>query len=883
MEIKRINEILNVEYKIERLLGELKKDKYITSYLRNGNSEVIIELGVNDGCAYEHNMETKVVNNEIKLIHHDIHNMVMSRFIKKKFRNIEINSEIFNDYSNLFRPFVLVRNEHLEKLYVDNFFEFISDKVDKSKGEDFIKVLGPDGTGKSTFLSILYLYLYDGYCNRKLSEYPFYINLRFYDENVIEADDMEELNNVVKQQIQEDLKELIELSTKYSSNFLIIIDGNDRYDRTHLKSGSILEDILDEIKGHKKIISLGEKTSVHFFRDRKASGCIDNDTAYTFHFSPIYINENNKWKDIISRYCKHFQYEKHIEKINVCIAKFNIKEIDYNLLTIFCDVAKRTNLESISSISDLYYQYCLNHLGRNERKLEISVDLAYTYFMTKEFIPQKYISSHWKEWELVHQHKTISNYLLACHYSELIFEEKTENVKQFECVFTNGINIFLKAIINETNEQQRKTIEFCQKAFEVGEFRAQAQAAYLAGRVKNDNFQHAAKSLLNAQSELQGSKPKRGDRKREWCFVKRSIWVSLLYLGESLPGEILLDKLFEDPIMNEVNRAFYLQYYEDNITIEPENISFKDDGKHKITHTYSILINGVREQLSKDELDWSTKECIQFQILLFTLCSLIQQRLLNKQYLSEIESVYMVIKETNESLKNKLEDNMRIYIAMLQEDIESGAYNIGHLYNELYAAKDILRSGWIKKIKKGSMQIDKYENIIEHTYYAWLLGMIYLPDNPPAGEKYKKYNKKKILNCLLIHDLAETYIGDKLPEETTGEHKQKENECMQKIFMHQMYSDVGSMVDYKNIWQNFDLNSSDINGKIAKEIDVIQAIYQYCIYKRKGAQFLDNKDKEWKKEKNKIKTYLGRKILEEVVLKNFEDVLMDNKNANEIN
>ncbi len=153
--------------------------------------------------------------------------------------------------------------------------------------------------------------------------------------------------------------------------------------------------------------------------------------------------------------------------------------------------------------------------------------------------------------------------------------------------------------------------------------------------------------------------------------------------------------------------------------------------------------------------------------------------------------------------------------------------------------------------------------------------MIYLPENPPAGEKYKKYNKKKILNCLLIHDLAETYIGDKLPEETTGEHKQKENECMQKIFMHQMYSNVGSMAEYKNIWENFDLNSSDINGKIAKEIDVIQAIYQYCIYKRKGAQFLDNKDREWKKEKNKIKTFLGRKILEEVVLKNFEDVFVD--------
>lgn len=41
-----------------------------------------------------------------------------------------------------------------------------------------------------------------------------------------------------------------------------------------MKSGSILEDILGEIKGHKKIISLGEKTSVHFLGTEMLQGVL---------------------------------------------------------------------------------------------------------------------------------------------------------------------------------------------------------------------------------------------------------------------------------------------------------------------------------------------------------------------------------------------------------------------------------------------------------------------------------------------------------------------------------------------------------------------------------------------------------------------------------
>ena len=65
LEIGRIDEIVNAENKIERLLGELKKDKLITSYLRNEDGEVIIELGLNNRRVYEHNISPKVADNEI--------------------------------------------------------------------------------------------------------------------------------------------------------------------------------------------------------------------------------------------------------------------------------------------------------------------------------------------------------------------------------------------------------------------------------------------------------------------------------------------------------------------------------------------------------------------------------------------------------------------------------------------------------------------------------------------------------------------------------------------------------------------------------------------------------------------------------------------------
>lgn len=896
-DLQDVKEIPEIERKIDRLLNTLKKEGIILNYTRK-DASITVTIAQNAIWNDVQNTETMIDDTLWNIIgkRDTIHERVMKQFIKDRYRNFEGDNATFLQYSDLFKLFVQVMDDELQEQKVDDLFQFVLDKIDEIKDENYIKILGPDGTGKSTFLSILYVYLYQCFQERKLTQYPFYINLHYYDSAVTNADAIDELDKKVEEKMKEDLKELIEISRDNNkAGFLIIIDGRDKYYRSQLHSEKTLDKIVAQIKGHKKIICLGEKTNVHSLRDREEKDNPDFRMAYTFRFSTINIQKKDKWESAARQYCQIMNKLKEVKTITDCIMRFKIKEVDYNLFTILERCSEICVLSNVRFISNLYNKYCRAYLG-DDAKLSISTDLAYRYFMTDSIIEQRYISEHWREWELIHQHKSISNYLLALHYAELILEKELEDVEQLECVFTNGINVFLKSILNEKKSSQRKTIDFCRKMFQKGTFKAQAQAAYLVGRIDDEYIKEEAKEILAEQLKRIKDKKEEGnidkrasEKEREFNFLYRSILVSMLYLGNDRVGAEFLDSLFRSPVMNEVNRAFYLQYYDD-VRREPERVNLKDDGKAPILYTSGVLLNYINMRLQEPEMLWKASQKYEFQIHLFTLCSLVQVRLNQNIDAGILEELCKVIDLTLKKVKNRLNKEMRYYLQMIQEDIKGKTFDISHLYNELYKLKEVQRRGWVEKIKAGSIKKGGvkvkpgflYENVVEHTYYTWLLGMLYLPESLSSDDKnynfddedcdYNKYDKKKILDCILIHDLAEVYVGDKLPKEETEDHKKRENECMRRIFMHDIYAGIAKMDDYRAIWKYFDLMSSDINGKIAKEMDIIQAIYQFCVYKEMGAEFDAEKETEWREEKEKIETCIGCKILDEIVVKNFKDI-----------
>lgn len=658
---RHVEGISDVKIKMSRLLQSLKMKDLIEQYNINSDDNIAVKLTEKgykyfDNTSEDYNKSDDHTNSNGQsekkhsrriadesqsrnAKYEMIHELVMTKFIKKRYQNIKVSEKTFAEYSDLFKPFVQVTSDETGEYEVDNLFEFVIDKIDVADNENYIKIIGPDGTGKSSFLSILYVYLYHCFCKKRIIEYPFYINLHYYDTIDLEGSSVSELNQKVKSKINGDLSAMIELSKHdFDNKFLIIIDGNDNYIRTHLDSSIILNEILDKIQAHKKIICLGEKTGIHTYIGRPSGSYIDDMTTYTFRFSPIYISEREKWNDVIRGYCEIINRKGQICNIISCIDKFKVKEIDYNLLTIFGDCAAKHDLNKISSISELYQNYCLDVLKMSMKKFESCIGLSYEYFMTSNHIEQKRIASNWKEWELIHQHKSVSNYLIAKYYAKLILNYSPNKIEQLECVFTNSINVFLKSIINETRKSQITTIATCKQLLEHGDYKAKAQAAYLLGRIEDSDLQDEARELLCNQSNNLKIKGRDKEKKLEVYFLKRSICISLLRLEETSTASDLLKKLFESRKMNEVNRAFYLQYYDD-VRLEPTRVNLRDNGSVAFDYTFGALVNYISNQLKIKEQDWTSRQTYDFQIYLFTLCSIIQVRLekgVEQRYLDNV-------------------------------------------------------------------------------------------------------------------------------------------------------------------------------------------------------------------------------------------------------
>ena len=80
--------------------------------------------------------------------------------------------------------------------------------------------------------------------------------------------------------------------------------------------------------------------------------------------------------------------------------------------------------------------------------------------------------------------------------------------------------------------------------------------------------------------------------------------------------------------------------------------------------------------------------------------------------------------------------------------------------------KKISRQGWIDKLS-----INDPESVADHSYSMAVIGMVI--------SDLENYNSEKIIKMVLLHDLAESKIGDYTPEQLN---KEKKNELENNAF-----------------------------------------------------------------------------------------------------
>jgi len=132
--------------------------------------------------------------------------------------------------------------------------------------------------------------------------------------------------------------------------------------------------------------------------------------------------------------------------------------------------------------------------------------------------------------------------------------------------------------------------------------------------------------------------------------------------------------------------------------------------------------------------------------------------------------------------------------------------------------KKISRQGWIDKLS-----LDNPESVADHSYSMAIMSMVI--------SDLENYNSEKILKMVLLHDIAESKIGDYTPEQLSNEKKNKlENNAFDKII-----KNLPDLIksQYLQIWQEYQENTSP-ESKFVHQIDKLEMTLQAKIYQKDG-------------------------------------------------
>ena len=156
--------------------------------------------------------------------------------------------------------------------------------------------------------------------------------------------------------------------------------------------------------------------------------------------------------------------------------------------------------------------------------------------------------------------------------------------------------------------------------------------------------------------------------------------------------------------------------------------------------------------------------------------------------------------------------------------IKSTQESISSFTGHFYKLKDLRRTGWKQKLK-----IEDAESVAAHTLLMIVLVLFF-------SEKYQYSSKKKVrlIEMVLIHDLAESIIGD-IPPETMNENRKKRLEDEAFVKITEKMSQNKMKKKYLKLWHEYQTKKSS-DSKFVHLIDKLEMVMQanYYLNHRRG-------------------------------------------------
>lgn len=749
----------------------------------------------------------------------------------KKNHNLPVNDVdlMVKYFSELFGTSI---NAVLDNGDVDVYGEgqLIKHIADRINADDFHCpiIRGAAGSGKSTLMSVLYRYLYRLFIDEVINDkVPVFISLHHYNKmNCVNiANYEEEITNAIRN----DLAKLSKIAEQHEGKKLIILlDGIGDPAVQKIDYYAEFLDVLSYLPIHKVVCGVRRDD----FSDKFLSDLLDdkNKVFYDFERLNVYDKRYTLYVERFSQIASlkpQARSKESIEKyLTTLLKKYGISNIDFFTLLML--------LESIYQIVMFdnpthFSKYVEKYLVLKKININKAVGIASKTFKNQELAASEINTN---EWWFVHKHHSFKEYLVARFIADkLIVPAAKLSIDSF--VYPFDLNAFCKDIINSNPNNQRIASDNIKKLIvdDISgstdiintNLMAKVHLCYLLGRFTDPPIINKAHELLNIIKEKLLKKfdynkmDYTNPTVKQQLLLMRTVYISLTYSGNRNAGQEYIRHLLNNKPSDNLNRGFHLEYYGDMPYHFDDADTLKhDDNLMDYTKTFQHLYNRVK--------DYSKIETYSmYEIELYTLISLAQHRQLNPDIVTNEKEYRMAIYDLlNKLPQDKLCDDLKRYIRFIKPILKSDkpVHAAGFIL-ELYKIKEHYRVGWVKA------NLNRKETVASHIYMATMLAIKFLPEYLPD---YPEYDKFTIVQMLLFHDLPEAYDGDFDASQKDNERRRIEKEYMSNISFWGLYEGIAGLRYTYDLYNNFH-SPKDINGKIARDIDKIDAFMQLHIFK----------------------------------------------------
>lgn len=840
----RANDLLKITTGLKHLTDKIDNNQEAIMRMQEESLAEIRKINYKTSLEY-----IQENGNHIELPHWPLSlNHLKSPYNDKHF-NLNKNIE---SYLYLFSQMTHIKNVQFEGNILDKMYEIIN----SSTSMFALSVRGEYGVGKTTLLSLFYWFQHNKWCKDDNEYFPIFINLNNYDYYIY--DDLPE-ENIQSQAVELVRKEMIDMAEYIKKmkikKVLLLVDGDDGYELKKACFNAIYHYI------NKEIACEGDNNRVRKIAGHSISKYKNNEQVFDYQ-NIIDVRGIKVDADNVEQYICEFTKISYsgIDKSlveNVLVDINDLYDITLDFFTLYIIFYTYKNNGGIIIFEETIKKFCIMFLNnksvsnKSERCiLHEASKLAFQHFIEKIRIDRNTLLESKDYWELIHFHPTVASFLIA-HYIFCTLDSNTNtnrNDKVLDYIYPNLVNRFCKKMIDKNIKVQDNIISIANKIIEQRESEltySGANIAYYLGRIKHKRsdariiLKRLIKKINNVIEKVDSTE------QRKMLFVLRSAYVSLIHMNDTTELTKYIKKMIECKVSLKMNINFFIMYYEE-VNVDKEK--FVDDLGRDINECENTF-NKLLSKIDNEAEDFKQDNAV-FQFNLFTLFSIFTVSINISWKRTKKEDVKSILNKVINQ-KNKLIPILQEVLEWMINYIDDKTYTGIGLIKEISELKAIYREGWLKRKLKS-----KIETVASHSFMCTLYGLMLLKESP-------EYSKEKVLKMLLIHDLAETFTGDKVTPDKRKEDIDNEKKWMRHISLYNLLNNYHGLGNWDELFVEYE-EGKTMESKLAKDFDKLELFMQLNIYKIEKCEEIEDYE-DWRQDiRGKLSTEIARKIYDDI-------------------